>query len=435
MPGDRAVVVRGFSWRDLCPWLVIFRSFRQAISLPVLCLATCGVLLQPLGWKVAAFLLVGDSLRQTDAEFSQLVDHHGAWSIAGSAAARLTIPGPDDAQHGGGNHSVRPWRTDRDSIVTTFQHFARPFQLLVTTRQWTVAKFLYLSIGILWTLLVWGFFGGAITRIAVIRFGREENVELKDAFRFALRRLRSYIAAPLFPLAGVGLLVLPCLLLGLLLRLNVGALIAAIVWPLVLVAGLAITVLLLGLLFGWPLMYVAISGEEAGDMFEALHRSFSYTFQRPLHYLFYAVVAFLLGLLSWLFVSQFAESVITMSHWATSWGAGNERWQAIQQAAIDESASGTVRNAAAMFAFWHAGVQLIAGAFRYSFFWCAAAAIYLLLRQNVDDTEFDELFVESEKPQRSLPQLAPDIAKTTAEAPASTATSPPPAAASEASQG
>jgi len=47
----------------------------------------------------------------------------------------------------------------------------------------------------------------------------------------------------------------------------------------------------------------------------------------------------------------------------------------------------------------------VAAAFAYSFFWCGAAGIYLLLRKAVDQTEFDEVFLDDDQPPFDLPPL------------------------------
>ena len=60
----------------------------------------------------------------------------------------------------------------------------------------------------------WGFFGGAITRLAAMQLGREESIGLGAAMRHAARKLGAYVASPLFPLAGVVLLALPLLAMG-----------------------------------------------------------------------------------------------------------------------------------------------------------------------------------------------------------------------------
>ena len=49
-------VVRRISWRDLFPWLILFRTFRIAIAPELLALATLAVLLAPLGWGLADFV-------------------------------------------------------------------------------------------------------------------------------------------------------------------------------------------------------------------------------------------------------------------------------------------------------------------------------------------------------------------------------------------
>ena len=60
---------------------------------------------------------------------------------------------------------------------------------------------------------------------------------------------------------------------------------------------------------------------EGSDSFDALSRSYAYTFQRPLHYLFYALVAAAIGWLGWLLVRSVAAGVIWMSYWAAGWAA------------------------------------------------------------------------------------------------------------------
>ena len=55
----------------------------------------------------------------------------------------------------------------------------------------------------LWTLATWAVFGGAITRIAAVQVTRGEKIGLREALRFTVKRILSYLMAPLFPLAFV----------------------------------------------------------------------------------------------------------------------------------------------------------------------------------------------------------------------------------------
>src|SRR5438094_8044973 len=49
-------------------------------------------------------------------------------------------------------------------------------------------------------------------------------------------------------------------------------------------------------------------------------------------------------------------------------------------------------------------IHAVAGAFRFTFFFTAASAIYLLLRQDVDEKEMDEVFIDA--PVGHTPALA-----------------------------
>ncbi|HEY2759510.1 MAG TPA: hypothetical protein VGI75_02165, partial [Pirellulales bacterium] len=174
-----------------------------------------------------------------------------------------------------------------------------------------------------------------------------------------------------------------------------------------LLCGLFLAILLVGLLFGWPLMWPTISAEGT-DSFDALSRSYSYTYQRPVHYLFYAAVAGVLGMLAWVVVLIFAKGVITYSYWAASWGAGANRIDDLRIAASNPEASGLFGMGAHAIGFWVNVVKTIAVGFLFSYFWCAATYIYFLLRQTVDATEMDEVALDEQSEAYSLPPLIND---------------------------
>lgn len=421
---DERGVLRGVAWRDICPWLIIFRTFRLAKSLPLLFLATLGVVAIPAGWQVGEALFVSEQALQADSDFARFVEQQGLWPGQ---------PGASPAPNQG-----RLPQSIRDVVLTSpspleaiYVRLIEPVVRLLKSRL-TVTQAAYAAWGFLWTLLIWGFFGGAITRIAVVRLGREEPLGLGDAVRHAAARLGAHVGSPLLPLVGVALLALPIYGLGLLARSDGGLLLAGIFWVAALFGGLLIVVLLLGLLFGWPLMWGTLAAEERGDVFEAFSRSYSYTFQRPLHYLFYGALATLYGGLAWLLVYHFSEGVIRFTEWAAAWGAGPERWAEIARLRFDPSLGvGASRLAVLLIDLGTGLVRTIAVGFSYSLFWCLAAAAYLLLRWNVDQTEFDEVFVPSQTGRYQLPPV--DGVEALEEGPPGEAAETPPAVTSESS--
>jgi len=396
MPAER-VLVREISWRDVFPWLIIFRTFGLAISMPVLFLATLGALLTPVGWQIGEALFVNETTLR-DPTFTRIVNQNRQWPGEDGA-----IPSPNAGRFPTSINEILA--TSHDCVEPIYLRFVYPFARLLDSRL-SANQAAYFAFGAIWILLVWAFFGGAITRMAAVKLGREERISLGEATSHAGRKLLPYAASPIFPILGIVVIAVPIFLVGLLMRMDWGVLVAGILWIFVLLGGLIITILLTGLLFGWPLMWGAISSEREGDAFEAFSRSYSYTFQRPIQYLFYAFLATVFGGFCWLLVYQVSESVIAFSYWPAALGAGADRWDDIEMAMGGAATnSGLMTYGAFLLALGAGLVRSIATGFGYGFFWCLTAAIYLLLRRDTDQTEFDEVFVENEDRKYQLPEL------------------------------
>lgn len=382
--------IRAIAWTEVFPWLMIFRSFSLAISMPMLVLATVGVLLTPIGWIAGESFL---SVPEQPAPVARDVAVGHTWPFQSGAWQRVV------STPGGIRAEAITWTGPIQQVCIDGLH---PFRQLFE-RKITWQVFGYYLVGGVWSLLIWSVLGGAMTRMAVVRLGRNDREGMFEALGFAVKRFTAYFGAPLFPLVGVIVFVLLCIPIGALMRWDAGVFVAGILWFFVLLGSLLMTILLLGLVFGWPLMWGVTSVEEMGDVFEATQRSYSYTFGRPLHYLFYASLALLLGAVGFQLVRIFAEGVVALSYWAVSWGAGNARLAEINAADSDLVFGGHM-----IIQFLNGLVVTVASAYRYSFFWSAVAATYLLLRRNVDQTEFDDIFVLGAHERYGLPELTRD---------------------------
>jgi hypothetical protein len=73
MPAERPVI-REISWRDVFPWLIVFRTFGLATSLPVLFLATLGTVLTPVGWWLGELCFVSPATVDVNPAFAQVVE-------------------------------------------------------------------------------------------------------------------------------------------------------------------------------------------------------------------------------------------------------------------------------------------------------------------------------------------------------------------------
>jgi len=415
-------MVRQIAWKEIFPWWILVRCFRLAISAQVLILMAVGLTLTTLGWGLLNLVLSPSPewcvLPKTQCPWLWIVswvpEQLGPDGIflcpapPGQTEPRTKQPttsaflpsglsAEQAAVETSGRWPTVPWGGG--------EGWWRPIET-VLTGSGSFKDWLYLLLAWLWKLAVWAFFGAAVTRMAVVRLAAEERLELAKAMRFAQQKWLSYVAAPLFPFLGIFLAGLPIAILGLFLKFGFGILIAGLLWPLALLAGVMIMILLLGLVFGWPLMWTTISAEGT-DCFDALSRSYAYVFQRPLRYLFYAVVAGLLGALGWILVSQFAAGVIQMTYWCAGWGYGGQAADLVQQ--TDSGLAAPVGKL--LIRFWVACVKLGAVSYLVAYFWVAASAIYLLLRYDVDATETDEVYLEeeAEQPGYGMPPLKPDV--------------------------
>ena len=406
--------LRRIAWRELFPWLILLRTFWLAIAPSALLMAALGVLVGNLGWQIAPYLFFSSEGRQ-QAHFDARV-----WANGNLPA--LSMAGHPDTLEAHIPPLVASWLPrETSALVQPFLALAEPIRRLLRYET-SLNETAYYLFGALWSLAVWAFVGGYLTRRSVLELGREQPADVVEVCQFAVHRYPWYFLSPLYPLLGVAVLALLFIPVGWLMRLDVGFFIVAIGWFLAIFAGLAATWLLTGLLFGWPLMWCVLSSEREGDPFEAFSRSYSYVYGKPLHYLFYVVVAAAFGALCYTVVNSAGQMVVEFGFWAASWGAGGARMGQIHDlvylpAANPASASSTLRTGASIMTFWIGLVDIVVRGFAYSFFWSAAAAIYLLLRKDVDDKEMDDVYRDDDQPAVSLPAAKP-AGKPAAAAPA-----------------
>jgi len=403
---DSAVTVRAIDWRGVFPAFFLIRAMRIAFRPSLIGIGAVGIALSCCGWWLGEQLFLGKTEHRLRAEVNLLESPLHSAAIGGVEleVVGLSLGG---ATHGGVVESFA------NRFVVPAIRFFRPGITLKETA--------FLVFGLLWQLAVWGLAGGVITRQAIIELATDEQPSLKESWDFVMQRFLFYIGAPLFPVLGVLLLSLPLLLLGFIMRADVGIFVAGIVWVLVAVVGLIAAWLLVGLALGWPLLWGAVSAEPDGDHFGAMSRMYSYVYQRPLNYLLYLVFVVLIGLFAGWLITTFAETALNVSHWGVTWGMD------AKQAADFASATNPGRQPSrtggsfgmgiSMIRCVEHGVRSLAAGLGATFFWCSFAGIYLLLRKDVDDKELDDIVLPYDTmrpdPVAAVPVTAPPVAPAT----------------------
>ncbi|MEX2168262.1 MAG: hypothetical protein WD851_03050 [Pirellulales bacterium] len=354
-------------WNTVCPWLQLVGSLRLAFRVRVLLLAfTALLLILAAVWLIER--LPGDTTNLAHWYFPQTApDGESLATFSSRAADGLLLP----------------WRT-----------FVAPIAA-VLAGTWGFGQSSAVLLLMLWNIVVWSAFGGAICRVAALGLTRGETPDLPHALRFAKRNYGAFFAAPVMTLLGIFLAALPLVILGLLMRIEWLAFIAALFWPVVLLIGLVIAGLAIGLAIGFPLMWAAIAVEET-DAFDAISRAYAYLYQRPLRLLWYVLVAALLGWLGGMAIELFLAAARALAETAVIWGLGEA------QLIPKEEPSAAQR----IIIFWSTGLNVVRTAYYYGYFWCAAVGIYLLLRRDIDSVQLDEVALEDVETYTPSPLVA-----------------------------
>jgi hypothetical protein len=402
---DQQGKLREIAWNEICPWLMLTRCIRIALLIRVLMLGTVGLIVVTAGWRLIAWFFVGiddEVLQEWRTSGCQWV-----WENSGD----FTMSAAQTPESAG-----ELFKTATSGLlqapIDLWNHLTRPFVNLFD-KDLTLPGFCCLLLCGIWEIIVWGLVGGAITRIAALSLARSEVPDLGQVVRFAGGSLISYSLAPLMVLVATAFFAIQLVVLGLGMQLDWLAFIAAVLWPLVLVYGLFMALILLGLLVGWPLMWATIS-VEGTDAFDAVSRSYAYTYQRPLHLIWYVFFAAVMGTLGMFVVKAFALATIGLGDWAVSFGLDHETMaQVVVQRDFpsgDQAAGpeGLLQRAHQVIGFWKSMLTAVAAGYQASFLWVSAVGVYLLLRRDIDAAEVDEVFVDDDEPDFGMPPLEGD---------------------------
>jgi hypothetical protein len=347
----------------------LFRTFRVALDPRKLLFAAAGILTMSVGWWLISVVAYGlyeqpkksnyvaveaDEVAERDRKFNEDTD---LWlqfhRLAGKEYATTDyfpengLPKTNRMVWGGKLRAL-PWNEDRgpnpyllvtaqvdrpwkkDEFVDWFLSselpvlleplvkFLTPIIELLNPNTGTFTR-TYLMLIIVWTMATWGFFGGAITRMAAVELAGKDTVTMREAVQFVCRRYVSYLLGPLVPLILVFVLVIVAAVFGLLHMIPfIGDIfVSGLFWPVIILVGLGMALLLVGLV-GYPLMYPTIS-TEGSDTLDALTRSYNYVYTSPWNFIGYSLLTILYGAVVVFFVGFMGSLTVYLG----KWGMGN----------------------------------------------------------------------------------------------------------------
>src|SRR5688500_11610081 len=128
---DERGVLRRIAWRELFPWLVLFRTFHLAISPTLLLVATLAVFLSGIGWGAGAYIFLTEDQRSA--------------VVPGSLLSEKTPPA-----------IAKYLPAEESSAVEGYFRLSEPFYR-VFRRDLTTRHIAYYTFASLWSLAIWAF--------------------------------------------------------------------------------------------------------------------------------------------------------------------------------------------------------------------------------------------------------------------------------------
>ena len=279
----------------------------------------------------------------------------------------------------------------------------------------------------LWKLVVAGLvllllalvIAGAIARVYALRKARDESIGFDDAAAFSLKNLSQLAAGPFFMVAAVALFAFGGLACGALAGAPyAGPVLQVVAQPLAILAALVTTILVVGLVLGFPLYVCAVAVERNGSL-DAVSRTYSYVFGRPVMYgvtalLLLAVAGLIEGFGGW-----FAGLARMLMERGANWSGGADLAPSLKAAfdaapalatpVLPEGAGGGA--SASMWIAWifAALTMLLLRGFIVSYVVGGFTDLYFMLREEVEGVPPTEVYVEGVTAE--LTQGVPPISK------------------------
>jgi len=291
---------------------------------------------------------------------------------------------------------------------------------------WAVRyHFIYCIIFFIIKLAVISIAGGSLCRIAALQFARGEKPGLTEALSFGTKRFTSFFTAPLVPVGIIIVIGLFIFVLGLIGNIpRVGELIMGICTLFALPAGALIVVVLIGTIAGFNLMFPSVA-YDGSDCFDVINRSFSYVYAKPWRMGFYTAIAAVYGAICYTFVRFFAFLLLGVTRLFLRSGVWVENSKDVNKLTAiwsepsfmnllgtsDLAAANWTESLAAflIYLFLLVVVGLVVS-FIISFYFSANTIIYALMRNRVDNTALDDIYISFEdiKTEQSTTESKPE---------------------------
>ncbi|MAT14919.1 MAG: hypothetical protein CMJ46_06575 [Planctomyces sp.] len=362
------------------PVLHLLRVPRMALDVRKLVLALVAVVLMHHGHDLI------DAMFPASIQVPPVSSYAPVWKEGEKSAAPLAA-GPLFVQSNTGS-VFSPW----DSI------YQPAWAIASGGNSWNRLAYLWMHLA--WSILIWGFLGLAVCRIAALEFVTDTRSSLRSAAGFGLRNGKAILVSSLIA-TFAGLFIWCVLSLFGLLEyvkpLGNGDSLATMLWFIPWLIALPLALLLIGALAGFPLTLATVS-VEGTDGFDGFSRPFSYIFTKPFRYLGYWFLAVVLSLVAFYVFDQFIQLVERLAE-----GHVLPRTESTSLGMLTFEVSKPDRP---FFTFWVESLEWLREAYRVAVFFTAGTVIYFLMRRANDAIALDEVYVPPANTEGTSPPLS-----------------------------
>jgi hypothetical protein len=266
----------------------------------------------------------------------------------------------------------------------------------------------------LFTMIVFAIGGGAIARMTAQQAATQQRLSVREALDFSMPRWVHALAAQALPLILALLLAAVIALMGVLMAAPALDVLGALLYGFAIILGLLIAFLLIGYILGHPMIVPAVAVENCGGA-DAMQRAYAYVVTRPIHLIWYWLIALIGVAIGFLVVSIIAGLALNLT--ADLYGT------LVSNPAIPHTGdlfaltlhnpSGTPlawheRWASAIIGFWETLVICLVAAYVISAYFSAGAVGYLLMRRAADGQAIEDIWQPGFAPGTMTPINAPD---------------------------
>ncbi len=385
---DRRVPRAEIDWeRSLWWWYPLTRSIHPAMRMTSLLVASVTILLGQFGFVLASWLFAP---RWSSELVESLIE------LQSTTQNELSVFADGGASSASGM-SVWIGLIPNGQALLTYASQGNLFAVF------GLREMAYVSFILVWTAITIAIGGGILARRAVVELGQRTIAPWGQTVRLVLSRWAGYLWASGMSLLGLAVVLVIPLSLGFIARLNwlapiAGVILLLVYLPLVFSTGR----LLFSSIVCYPLSVCAISTERKADAFEGFSRSNAYFFQRPIVVFLLTVALAGVGWIGYQILFWIIAGGWYLTRDVFLLGAGTSTANLADTSRAAESAvvlpwviAGT----------WLASLLLVA--YKFSFFWSASAAVYLIARRCVDNTELEEMDLQEVDKEVSLPPIPP----------------------------